>query len=70
MRAAARARLHLEKGHPSVEGLLMKQRGKSVIAGHYVLRDAKLLVSAEESVKVDGELHVPAGRVVYVEVIG
>lgn len=70
MRAGARARLHVEKGHPSVEGLLMKQRRSWVIAGHYVLRDAKLLAGPDESIKIDGELHVPAGRVVYVEVIG
>lgn len=71
---AARAIVHLEKNQPSVEGLICKHRGRMIIAGHYVVRDAKVLQGADggqiTGAAVEGELHIPAERVVYVQVLG
>lgn len=75
MKIAARAIVHLEKNQPSVEGLICKQRGRMIIAGHYIVRDAKILHSADgshdvSSTAVEGDMHIPATRVLYVEVLG
>ena len=74
-RVAARAIVHLDRNAPSVEGLVCRRRGRMVIAGHYVLRDAKVLHSADGSMEVSstsvaGEMHIPEGRVLYVELLG
>lgn len=74
MHVAARAIVHLDGSRPSIEGLVCKRRGRMILAGHYVLRDAKVLqgdgVGQVTAVKLDGEVHVPADRVVFVEVLG
>lgn len=72
MQVAAKAIVHLDGNRPSIEGLICKRRGRMVVAGHYVLRDAKILQGDGPditTVKVDGEVHVPVDRVVFVEVL-
>ena len=46
----------------SIEGILM-----GVWAGHYVLRTSKLIKSAEESYKLDGETLIPMSRVLFMQ---
>ena len=58
-------RLHVVDDGPSVEGVL-----SGIRAGHYVLRDARLLTSAESSTQLDGrETWVPRSRVVLVQLL-
>lgn len=74
MHVTARAIVHLDGTRPSIEGLVCKRRGRMRIAGHYILRDAKVLqgdgAGQITGVKLDGEVHIPADRVVFVEVLG
>lgn len=60
-------RLHQRKERGSLEGLLL-----GVTAGHYRLTNAKLLVDTnrEHDVKLDGEVYVPCGDVLYVQKVG
>lgn len=55
-------RLHLEEPHPTVEGILAGRAG-----GHYRLLKPRLLEAEDRSHSLDGEVWVPAGRVVLVQ---
>jgi hypothetical protein len=58
-------RLHLADDQPSLEGVLCGHW-----AGHYVLKLAKILETADATVSLDGHsVRVPRERVVFVQVI-
>ena len=58
-------RLHLLDDQPSVEGIL-----SGVTAGHYLILAPKVLIAEDQSQSFDGHLLVPAGRVLFVQVLG
>ena len=63
-RGKRRVRLHLRGDDPSVEGILLGR-----YAGHYVLLTATMLEDEDTSVPLDGTVEVPAGNVVFVQVL-
>lgn len=69
-RAQRRVRLHLYdgKGQPgeTVEGL---QVGRRPIAGHYQLLMPKHIESPDHTNSLEGQLEVPAERVLFVQVL-
>jgi len=49
---------HMKDGSPTIEALLVARR-----RGEYVVKDALILKSADESVALDGVIEVPRGNV-------
>lgn len=64
MRRARKVRVHLKSGE-TVEGLMTRK----VYAGHYVLHMPRVLESAERTHELDGALEIPAGNVIFVQVL-
>lgn len=64
LRGKRRVRLHLVDPHPTVEGVLVGRW-----CGHYVLVLPKLLNDEGKTLALEGDLEVPAERVVFVQVL-
>ena len=63
--ARRRVRLHLKDGSPSIEGVLF-----GTVDGHYLLKAARLLKSADETISLQGDVEVPRQNVLFLQRIG
>lgn len=60
-----RVRLHLKDGAPSLDGLLVGS-----VDGHYLLKVARLVRAADETISLDGEVEVPRRNVLFIQRLG
>ena len=60
-----RVRLHLKDGAPSLDGLLTGS-----VDGHYLLKVARLVRAADETISLDGEIEVPRRNVLFIQRLG
>lgn len=77
MRGRRRVRIHMERGWMvgpadevdvqdlTIEGILLGRW-----CGHYVLQLPQLVESEDATVRLEGEVEIPAERVLFVQVIG
>ena len=62
-----RVRLHIARDDGSevtIEGFLVER-----VAGHYCLRRVQMIVGAGDEVALQGDVEVPEGRVLFVQVL-
>ena len=60
-----RVRLHLNNDLPSIEGILVGN-----VDGHYLLKVARLVKSADETISLEGDVEVPRRQVIFLQRIG
>ena len=57
-----RVRLHLKDNSPSLDGILV-----GFVDGHYLLKVARLVKSAEETISLEGDIEVPKRNVLFLQ---
>jgi hypothetical protein len=57
-----RVRLHLKDNSPSLDGILVGS-----VDGHYVLKVARLVKAAEETISIQGDVEVPRRNVLFLQ---
>lgn len=64
LRGPRKVLLHLDRGRPSIEGILL-----GCWSAHYVLLAGGVWEARDRMTEVTGELQVPAANVVFVQVL-
>lgn len=60
-----RVRLHLKDGAPSIDGILVGN-----VDGHYILKVARVVKTADETISLDGDVEVPRRNVLFLQRLG
>jgi len=60
-----RVRLHLKDNAPSIDGILTGS-----VDGHYLLKVARLVQGANETITLDGDVEVPRKNVLFLQRLG
>lgn len=60
-----RVRLHLKDNAPSLDGILV-----GTVDGHYVLKVAKVVKNADETISLGGDVEVPRSNVLFLQRLG
>lgn len=60
-----RVRVHLKDNAPSIDGLLV-----GCVDGHYLLKVARVVKNAEETISLNGDVEVPRANVLFLQRLG